>query len=87
MIPRFSNPHLSLQSTKVVTRAELDAEDGEIFMKGDSKTTKQLRHLLDNSVLTWDVSEIRSNKLGENDQIAEEEPVCMCSFITQFDQV
>ena len=75
MIPRFSNPHLLLQSTKAITRAELE-ENSKDFPKKD---VEQLRQLLDNSLPTWNVSEFRSNNLKETVQV-EEEPVCMCSF-------
>jgi hypothetical protein len=81
MIPRFSNPHL-LQSTKVITRAELDAEYEEDCLKEDSKTIEQLHLLLDNSSPIWDVSDIASSKrrkVEENDEV-QEEPVRMCSF-------
>ena len=85
MIPRFSNPHFLLQSTKVITRADLDAEDeksSKYCPKEDPKTIEQLHRLLDNSLPKWDVSDIRSNKrrkIEENDQV-EEEPVRMCSL-------
>lgn len=84
MIPRFSNPHFLLQSTKVITRADLDAEDEENskdFPEEDSKTIEQLHRLLCNSLSKWDASDIRSNKrrkIEEKDQ--EKEPVRMCSF-------
>lgn len=89
MIPRFSNPHFLLHSTKVITRADLDAEDEEISkdcLKEDSKTIEQLHRLLGNSLPKWDVSDIRSKKRRkkeENDQV-EEEPVRMCSFYFLF---
>ena len=85
MIPRFSNPHFLSQSTKVITRADLDAEDEKCSKdcpKEDSKTIEQLHRLLGNSLPKWDVSDIRSNKrrkIEANDQV-EEEPVRMCSF-------
>lgn len=82
MIPRFSNPHFLSQSTKVITRAELDVEDEEGYLEEDSKAIEQLYRLLDNSLLRWDVSDIRSNKrrkIEETVQI-EEEAVRMCSF-------
>ena len=85
MIPRFSNPHLLLQSTKVITRADLDAEDeenSEDFLKEDSRAIEQLHRLLGDSLLKWDASNIRSNKrrkTEENDQV-EEEPVRMYSL-------
>ena len=83
MIPRFSNPHFLLQSTKVITRADLDAEDEENSkdcLKEDSKTIEQLHRLLGNSLPKWDVSDInKRRKREENDQV-EEEPVRMCSF-------
>jgi hypothetical protein len=82
MIPRFSNPHFLLQSTKVITRAELDVEDEEGCLKEDSKAIEQLYRLLDNSLPTWDVSDIRSHKrrkIEETVQI-EEEAVRMCPF-------
>jgi hypothetical protein len=82
--PRFSNPHFLLQSTKVITRAELDAEDEEHLkdlLKEDSKTIEQLHRLLGNSLRKWDVSDMRRNKRREiegND--LEEEPVRMYSL-------
>ena len=89
MIPRFSNPHLILQSTKVIARADLNSED-EGNSKDDPKIIEQLHRLLSNSLPKWDVSDIRSikrRKIEENDQI-EEEPVRMCSFFfTNFDEV
>lgn len=92
MIPRFSNPHFLLQSTKVITRAELNAGDEEIskdLLKEDLKAIEQLHRLLDNSLSSWDVSDIRSNKrrkIEESEQV-EERPVRMCSPLIQFDQV
>ena len=86
MIPRFSNPHFLLQSAKVITRADLDAEyeeNSKDFLKEDSKTIEQLHRLLGNSLPKWDVSEIRSKKrrkIEGNDQV-EEELVRMCSFL------
>ena len=85
MIPRFSNPHFLLQSTKVITRADLEAEDKENskdFLKEDSKAIEQLHRLLGDSLPKWDASDIRSNKrrkTEENDQV-EEEPVRMYSL-------
>ena len=87
MITRFSNPHLLLQSKKVITRADLDAGDEEILKdcpNKDSKTIEQLHRLLSNSFRKWNVSDsdIRSNKrrkIEGNDQV-EEEPVRMYSF-------
>jgi hypothetical protein len=96
MIPRFSNPHFLLQSTKVITRADIDAEDEEIskdFLKEDSKAIEQLHQWLGNSLPKWDVSDIRSNKrrkIEENDQVnVEEEPVRMysLSFLLSLTQV
>lgn len=80
MIPRFSNPHSLLQSTKVITRADLDAEDEENskdFPKEDSKTIEQLHRLLGNSLPKWDASDIRSNKRRKIEENVEEEPVRM----------
>lgn len=87
MIPRFSNPHFLLQSTKVITRADLDGEDEEISkdcLKEDSKTIEQLHRLLGNTLPKWDVSDIRNKrrKIEENDQVnVEEEPVRMYSLL------
>jgi hypothetical protein len=92
MIPRFSNPHFLLQSTKVITRADLDVEDEEKSkdcLKEDSKNIEQLHRLLGNSLPKWDISDIRTNKrrkIEENDQV-EEEPVRMCSFFFCFDKL
>jgi hypothetical protein len=92
--PRFSNPHFLLQSTKVITRAELDAEDEEHLkdlLKEDSKTIEQLHRLLGNSLRKWDVSDMRRNKrrkIEGND--LEEEPVRMYSLfftVIDFDEV
>ncbi|KAF8807065.1 hypothetical protein BYT27DRAFT_7233763 [Phlegmacium glaucopus] len=82
MIPRFRNPHFLSQSTKVITRAELDAENEDsenpkYCLKEDSKTIEQLHQLLGGSLPTWDVSDVRSSKrrkIEENDQM-EEDPV------------
>ena len=85
MIPRFSNPHFLLQSTRVITRADLDAEDednSKDCLKDDSKTIEHLHRLLANSLPKWDVSDIRSNKrrkIEENDQV-EDGPVRMYSL-------
>lgn len=92
MIPRFSNPHFLLQSTKVITRAELDAEDEKnvkYCLKEDSKVIEQLHRLLDNSLPTWDVSDIRSNKRRkvEGNDGVEEGPVRMCSFLIRLDEI
>ena len=80
MIPRFANPYFLLQSTKVITRADLCAEDEESskdFLKEDSKTIEQLHRLLGNSLPKWDVSDIRKIE----DQVhSEEKPVRMCSI-------
>jgi hypothetical protein len=87
MIPRFSNPHFLLQSTKLITRADLDAGDEENSkdcLNEDSKVIEQLHRLLENSFPKWNVSAIRSNKrrkIEENDQV-EEEPVRMYSFFS-----
>ena len=86
MIPRFSNPHFLLQSTKVITRADLDVENEENSkdcLKEESKNIEQLHRLLGNSLPKWDVPDIRANKrrkIEENDQEAEE-PVRMCSLL------
>lgn len=93
MTPRFSNPHFLLQSTKVITRADLDAEDeknSKECLKGDSKTIEQLHRLLGDSLLKWDVSDIKSNKrrrIEGND--VEEEPVRMCVhyLFINFDEI
>ena len=85
MIPRFFNPHFLLQSTKVITRADLEAEDKENskdLLKEESKAIEQLHRLLGDSLPKWDVSDIRSNKrrkIEENDRV-EEEPVRMYSL-------
>lgn len=76
----------------MVTRAELDAEDeanSKDCLKEDSKTIGRLHRLLDNSLLTCEVSDIRSSKrrkIEENDQV-EKEPVRMCLFLIQLDGV
>lgn len=92
MIPRFSNPHSLLQSTKVINRSELEIEyggDSKDYLKENSKAIEQLHQLLDNSLPTWDLSNIKNNKrrkIEENGQV-EEAPVRMCSFLIQFNSV
>ena len=80
MIPRFSNPHFLLQSTKVITRADLDVEDEENSkdcLKEESKNIEQLHRLLGNSLPKWDVPDIRANKRRKIEENVEEEPVRM----------
>lgn len=82
MIPRFSNPHFLLQSTKVITRAELDAEDEknvEDCLKEDSKVIEQLHRLLDDSLPTWDVLDINKRRKVEGNDWVEGGPVRRCS--------
>ena len=90
MIPRSSNPHL-LQSTKVITRAELvtkDEKNSNDFLKEDLETVEYLHRLVDSSLPKWDVPDIKSNKRRKVEKIVQVEgPMRMCSSLFQFDEV